>query len=45
AESAERIVALLLDAELRARMGERGREWVEERWRWDELASELRLLL
>ncbi|MFD8966327.1 glycosyltransferase family 4 protein [Streptomyces sp. NPDC059568] len=44
-ESAERIVALLLDAELRGRMGERGREWVEERWRWDELASELRALL
>lgn len=45
AESAERVVALLQDAELRQRMGERGREWVEEKWRWDQLASRLRSLL
>ncbi|WP_326612537.1 glycosyltransferase family 4 protein [Streptomyces scopuliridis] len=45
AETAERVVALLLDAELRRRMGERGRDWVEERWRWDLLASRLRSLL
>ncbi|PJN12578.1 alpha-(1-2)-phosphatidylinositol mannosyltransferase [Streptomyces sp. CB01635] len=44
-ESADRIVALLGDAELRRRMGERGREWVEERWRWDLLAEKLRGLL
>ncbi|MFI6643850.1 glycosyltransferase family 4 protein [Streptomyces sp. NPDC050504] len=44
-ESAERIVALLQDAELRARMGARGRAWVEERWRWDLLAERLRALL
>jgi phosphatidyl-myo-inositol dimannoside synthase len=44
-ESAERIVTLLGDAELRRRMGERGREWVEERWRWDLLAEHLRDLL
>ncbi|MGW1022405.1 glycosyltransferase family 4 protein [Streptomyces sp. NPDC002577] len=43
--SAERIVALLGDAELRKRMGERGREWVEERWRWDLLAERLEALL
>lgn len=44
-ESAERIVALLGDAELRRRMGERGRAWVEEKWRWDLLAEKLRALL
>ncbi|UUN26437.1 glycosyltransferase family 4 protein [Streptomyces sp. FIT100] len=43
-ESAERIVALLEDAELRGRMGERGRAWVEDRWRWDLLADRLREL-
>lgn len=44
-ESAERIVALLGDAELRRRMGERGRAWVEEKWRWDLLAERLEALL
>lgn len=44
-EAAERIVALLQDPGLRARMGERGRTWVEERWRWDLLATRLRDLL
>ncbi|MEU5705174.1 glycosyltransferase family 4 protein [Streptomyces aurantiacus] len=44
-DTADRIVALLGDGELRRRMGERGREWVEERWRWDLLATRLRLLL
>lgn len=44
-ESAERIVALLEDPELRRRMGERGRDWVEEKWRWDLLAEKLRTLL
>ncbi|MFI6859367.1 glycosyltransferase family 4 protein [Streptomyces sp. NPDC050421] len=44
-ESAERIIALLGDAELRQRMGERGRAWVEEKWRWDLLAERLRALL
>ena len=42
AETAERVVTLLRDAELRRRMGRRGREWVEERWRWDLLAERLR---
>ncbi|WP_330350052.1 glycosyltransferase family 4 protein [Streptomyces sp. NBC_00582] len=45
AEAAERIVALLGDAELRRSMGERGRRWVEEKWRWDLLAEKLRTLL
>jgi phosphatidylinositol alpha-1,6-mannosyltransferase len=45
AEAAERITALLGDAELRRRMGERGRRWVEEKWRWDLLAEKLKALL
>ncbi|MFH9551257.1 glycosyltransferase family 4 protein [Streptomyces sp. NPDC051445] len=45
ADAAERIVALLGDAELRRRMGERGRAWVEEKWRWDLLAEKLKTLL
>ncbi|MCH0566401.1 MULTISPECIES: glycosyltransferase family 4 protein [unclassified Streptomyces] len=44
-ETADRVVALLGDAELRRRMGERGRRWVEEKWRWDLLAERLRSLL
>ncbi|MFI8766156.1 glycosyltransferase family 4 protein [Streptomyces sp. NPDC053792] len=44
-DTADRVAALLLDPELRARMGERGRAWVEERWRWDLLAERLRELL
>ncbi|MCX4810475.1 glycosyltransferase family 4 protein [Streptomyces sp. NBC_01239] len=44
-EAADRILALLADAELRRNMGERGRQWVEERWRWDLLAEKLRALL
>lgn len=44
-ESADRIVTLLQDPELRRRMGERGREWVEEKWRWDLLAENLKALL
>ncbi|MFE7618256.1 glycosyltransferase family 4 protein [Streptomyces sp. NPDC057496] len=44
-EAADRIVTLLHDPELRRRMGERGRAWVEEKWRWDLLAERLRALL
>ncbi|MGW0211629.1 glycosyltransferase family 4 protein [Streptomyces sp. NPDC003233] len=44
-EAADRIVALLADPGLRRRMGERGRQWVEERWRWDLLAEKLKDLL
>ncbi|MGW2589500.1 glycosyltransferase family 4 protein [Streptomyces sp. NPDC001515] len=44
-EAAERILALLDDPELARRMGERGRAWVEETWRWDLLAERLRDLL
>lgn len=45
AETADRITALLGDPELRRRMGERGRQWVEEKWRWDLLAEKLQALL
>ncbi|MGV9427305.1 glycosyltransferase family 4 protein [Streptomyces sp. NPDC003656] len=45
AETAERVTALLADEALRRRMGERGRAWVEEKWRWDLLAQKLRELL
>lgn len=44
-ESADRIATLLLDPELRRRMGTRGRAWVEDRWRWDLLAERLKELL
>ncbi|OWA07813.1 alpha-(1-2)-phosphatidylinositol mannosyltransferase [Streptomyces sp. CS159] len=44
-ESADRITALLADPDLRRRMGERGRSWVEEKWRWDLLAEHLKALL
>jgi phosphatidylinositol alpha-1,6-mannosyltransferase len=44
-EAADRLNALLADEDLRRRMGERGRRWVEERWRWDLLAERLKTLL
>ncbi|WP_406418695.1 glycosyltransferase family 4 protein [Streptomyces sp. NBC_00873] len=44
-ETADRIATLLGDPELCRRMGERGRAWVEEKWRWDLLAEHLRALL
>ncbi|MDK1475546.1 glycosyltransferase family 4 protein [Streptomyces sp. 549] len=44
-QTADRLVSLLRDPELRQRMGRRGRQWVEERWRWDLLAERLRALL
>ncbi len=44
-DTADRVTTLLLDPGLRARMGERGRAWVEEKWRWDLLAERLKELL
>ncbi|MBC7272689.1 MAG: glycosyltransferase family 4 protein [Streptomyces sp.] len=44
-DTADRVTTLLGDAELRRRMGERGRRWVEERWRWELLAERLEELL
>ncbi|MGW4891124.1 glycosyltransferase family 4 protein [Kitasatospora sp. NPDC004240] len=43
--AAERIVRLLNDEELRRRMGEAGRRWVDRSWRWDLLAGRLTSLL
>jgi phosphatidylinositol alpha-1,6-mannosyltransferase len=42
---ADRLIELLRDDELRARMGTAGRAWVEREWRWDILAGRLRTLL
>ncbi|MEU6488743.1 glycosyltransferase family 4 protein [Streptomyces sp. NPDC046887] len=44
-QAAERISALLGDADLRRRMGAAGRAWVERKWRWDLLAERLKELL
>ncbi|MFE7978020.1 glycosyltransferase family 4 protein [Streptomyces shenzhenensis] len=44
-EAAERIITLLGDPELRHRMGDRGRAWIEETWRWDQLSQNLKTLL
>jgi phosphatidylinositol alpha-1,6-mannosyltransferase len=44
-QTADRVITLLADPELRSRMGERGRAWVEEKWRWDLLAEHLKALL
>ncbi|HEY8302209.1 MAG TPA: glycosyltransferase family 4 protein [Jatrophihabitans sp.] len=41
----DRLVALLSDADLRARMGRAGRAWVERDWTWDVRAAQLRTLL
>jgi phosphatidylinositol alpha-1,6-mannosyltransferase len=43
--AAARITGLLTDPGLRRRMGERGRRWIEEAWRWDALAERLATLL
>lgn len=42
---ADRCAELLLDRALAAKFGERGRAWVAEQWRWDDLAVRLRRLL
>jgi phosphatidyl-myo-inositol dimannoside synthase len=44
-EAADRVVTLLKNPALRARMGAKGRGWVVDRWRWDLLAERLRRLL
>ena len=44
-EIADRVSTLLLDRDLAREMGEWGRRWVEQRWRWDDLALELHGLL
>jgi phosphatidyl-myo-inositol dimannoside synthase len=42
---ADRVISLLGDAPLRARMGAAGREWVRRDWNWDDLAARLGELL
>lgn len=42
---ADRCAQLLLDDDLRRRFGARGREWVAQRWRWDDLALRLHRIL
>ncbi|OEV01676.1 glycosyltransferase family 4 protein [Streptomyces oceani] len=42
---ADRVIALLRDRELRERMGQRGRAWVEREWRRDLLTRRLEALL
>jgi len=42
---AGRVADLLLDADLRQRLGKGGRAWVEERWGWDLMGERLRALL
>jgi phosphatidylinositol alpha-1,6-mannosyltransferase len=41
----DRLVTLLRDDALRARMGTAGRAWVEKQWDWDGLAARLTDLL
>lgn len=41
----DRLVALLSDRDLAARMGAAGRDWVRQRWRWDTQAERMRALL
>jgi phosphatidylinositol alpha-1,6-mannosyltransferase len=45
ADIAERVAALLADRELAARMGRRGRRWVQESWGWPDRSARLRQLL
>ena len=42
---ADRVARLLEDGGLARRMGERGRAWVEEAWRWDTIGLRLTRLL
>jgi phosphatidylinositol alpha-1,6-mannosyltransferase len=42
---AEEISNLLLDPQRAREMGEHGRAWVQQEWRWDVLAARLRSLL
>ncbi|MGH8959775.1 MAG: glycosyltransferase family 4 protein [Jatrophihabitantaceae bacterium] len=42
---AERLVTLLADDDLRSRLGEQGRAWVQREWRWQLVAGHLTELL
>ena len=41
AQLADRLTRVLLDRELAARLGQRGREWVVRDWQWDGIANRL----
>ncbi|HEX5535148.1 MAG TPA: glycosyltransferase family 4 protein [Actinomycetales bacterium] len=45
AQIADRITTLLLDRDLAARFGKRGRQWVAEKWLWDHQAERLQAML
>ncbi|ATE53038.1 glycosyltransferase family 4 protein [Actinosynnema pretiosum] len=42
---AEATAALLADPGLAAKLGQAGREWVSDRWRWDDMAARLGSLI
>ena len=42
---ADRVATLLTDRDAGRAMGEKGRSWVEQEWRWDTLAARLGGLL
>jgi hypothetical protein len=42
AQIADRIATLLLDRDLAAQFGKRGRQWVAENWLWDHQGDRLR---
>ena len=42
---ADRVTTLLLDPARAQEMGKRGRQWVSEAWRWDDIAQRLTTLL
>ena len=44
-EITDTISALLSDPDTAARMGARGRQWIDEQWRWDTLAARMGRLL
>jgi len=44
-EVADRAGMLLLDEDSARAMGKRGRQWVEQAWRWDDLAHRLHDML
>lgn len=43
--AADRIIELLLDPELAARLGAQGRAWIESSWRWGRISARLSDLL